>query len=138
MMRRIITASPWMLMGALVFYLGLCPLKAQAVGPKTSAMDVANIDVDAAKTIGKVSPYVFGQNSRGRSARRGKPGRRERERRLLGLGRLDRCGCPYRGPRLAPRRLPDLFPPSSAAAAFGLCGHGMRGVNLCCAALALA
>jgi alpha-N-arabinofuranosidase len=43
-------------------WLGLAVVKAQAGAPEASPRDAASIEVDAAKSTGKVSPYVFGQN----------------------------------------------------------------------------
>lgn len=52
--------------GILLIMFALCVgftvVKAQAGAAKTATREVASIEVDAAKTTGKVSPYVFGQN----------------------------------------------------------------------------
>jgi alpha-N-arabinofuranosidase len=42
--------------------LGFTGVKAQAGAAKTAPREVASIEVDVAKSTGKVSPYVFGQN----------------------------------------------------------------------------
>ena len=62
MIRRMDTVSSWTLLILLAFCLGPFGPKARAGAAKSAPQDAASIEVDAAKTIGKVSPYVFGQN----------------------------------------------------------------------------
>ena len=52
----------WVLLIVLPLCLGFTTVKAQARAAKTATRQVASIEVDAAKSTGKVSPYVFGQN----------------------------------------------------------------------------
>ena len=60
MIERIATAGSWMLPLLLASYFGPCMVKAASL--KTTATNTASIDLDTTKVIGKVSPYIFGQN----------------------------------------------------------------------------
>jgi len=62
MMRQIDSVRSWMLLRMLTVCLCAYPARAQAERAKAAPKDAVSIDVDAAKTIGKVSPDVFGQN----------------------------------------------------------------------------
>jgi alpha-N-arabinofuranosidase len=57
-----VRGTSWFPLIIFVLCFGFPVVEARAGAPKTASRDAASIDVDAAKSLGKVSPYVFGQN----------------------------------------------------------------------------